>query len=80
MFHVNVVVGLVASTKLPPAPLKIVHCPVPVVGVFLLRFALVEHNVWSGPAVATVGGVLKVICTSSLVLAHTPLEIVQRKL
>ena len=56
-----------------------VHWPVPVVGVFPAKVALVEHNVWSAPAVATVGGVVNVISTLSLVLGQTPLEIVQRK-
>ena len=33
----NTVVGLVASTKLPPAPLKILQLPVPITGVFAAR-------------------------------------------
>ena len=54
----NKVVGLVASTKVPPIPLKMLQIPVPIAGVFAARLREVNPQVaalvWSGPAVATV--------------------------
>ena len=52
-------VGLVASTKLPPAPLIILHAPVPTPGALAARVTEVNPQVaalvWSGPAADTVG-------------------------
>ena len=51
----KVVVGLVFSTKLPPAPLTMLQEPVPVAGVFAANVALVPQMFWSAPAADTVG-------------------------
>ena len=37
---VKILVGLFASAKLPPAPLKIDQVPVPMTGAFAARFAV----------------------------------------
>jgi putative methyltransferase len=41
----KVVAGLVLSTKLPPVPLMIVHCPLPTSGALPASVALVAHKV-----------------------------------
>jgi hypothetical protein len=52
----NVVVGFVFNTKLPPIPLTIDQAPVPKPGALAARVALGLHKFWSGPALAVVGG------------------------
>jgi hypothetical protein len=56
---VKVVVGLDASSKLPPVPLMIVHAPVPcsASGVLAARVAVKvpSVSVWLLPAIAIVG-------------------------
>jgi hypothetical protein len=76
----NIVVGLDAETKLPPAPLIILHAPVPRAGVLAASVTLVNPQVaapaWSVPALEVVGGILKVIATSSVDAVQGALEIV----
>jgi hypothetical protein len=76
----NVDVGLAAFPKLPPAPLTILHAPVPAAAVLAASVTVVSPHVaapvWSGPALAVVGVALFVSITSSVVAVHTPLEIV----
>ena len=62
-----------------PAPLINVQVPVPTVAVLLARVAVVAQTVWSDPAFAIVGFLLKVIATSSVEEAQGGLVIVQRK-
>lgn len=61
-----------------PEPLTNVHAPVPVVGVFPARVAVVAHTTWSGPAADVVGGATRVTVTSSKLAVHGGLLIVQR--
>ena len=78
----KLVVGLLANTKLPPAPDTIVHRPVPVTGTLPPKVAgmpPVIQTVWSAPAVAIVGLCCKLMSTSSLLAIHTPLLMVHRK-
>jgi hypothetical protein len=61
------------------APLNTLHSPVPVPGTLPASVnELVLHCVISTPAADTVGGVSLVNVTSSKLLAHVPLLIVQR--
>ena len=46
-----------------PVPLSNVHVPVPTVAVFPANVAEVLHNVWFGPAFATVGVATPVMVT-----------------
>jgi hypothetical protein len=39
-----------------PEPLTTLHVPIPTVGVFAAKVADDPHTVWSGPALAVVGG------------------------
>lgn len=48
-------VGLLGVVTVPPAPLMMLHAPVPELGVLAARVALVPQTVWSGPASAVVG-------------------------
>lgn len=57
-------------------PVITVHVPVPIAGVFPARVAVVEHNVWSGPAFEVVGGAFLAMTTVSLDGAQLPLLIV----
>ena len=63
----------------PPAPLIILHAPVPIVAVLAANVALVAHTFWSGPALAVVGLAVKIMITSSVEAAQGTLEIVQRR-
>jgi len=54
-----------------------VQFPVPMVGVFPARVAVVAQTDWSGPALAVVGFWSEVMITESCESGHTPLEIVQ---
>jgi len=57
-----------------------VHVPVPVVGTFPAKVAVVTlHRFWSGPAAATVGFASTLMTIVSTELGQTPLEIVQVK-
>jgi hypothetical protein len=58
-------------------PAITVHAPVPTVGVFPARVAVVEHTVWSGPASDVVSGVSPVKVTVSLDDPQESLLIVQ---
>ena len=77
---VKVVAGLVLRVKLPPTPEIIVHVPLPLVGVFAAKVVLVTPHklIWSAPAFAVVGLLLKVIVTSSVLATHGAFAIVQR--
>ena len=59
-------------------PERIVHSPVPTVGVFPARMVEVLQMFWSNPALAVVGGVvvLLVIMISSVEVGQEPPEIV----
>ena len=59
-------------------PLTCVHTPVPEEGVLPLMVALppVEQMVWSGPALAAVGGATREILTWSLDAVHGALVMV----
>ena len=76
---VNPVVGFVEAVNDPPAPVMMLHEPVPTVGVFAAKVAVAPQTVWSGPAFATVGLAVNVITTSSVEAAQGELETVQRK-
>ena len=76
---VNPEVGLEGVVIVPEPPAK-VHVPVPTVGVFPAKVAVVAHTVWSVPAFAVVGVALTFIITVSLDGVHVPLEIVQTNL
>jgi hypothetical protein len=70
--------GLVITGVL--GPLITDQYPVPVVIVLAAIVAVVTpHLNWSGPAEAIVGGVDTLICTSSWLLVHEPLEMVHLK-
>lgn len=64
-------------------PLTILQLPVPTVGMLPASVTVVNPQVaepvWSGPALAVVGTLLKVIITSSMELVHGLLLIVHRK-
>ena len=62
-----------------PVPLTNVQVPVPTVAALPASVAVVAQRVWSDPAVAVVGILLKVITTSSVEAAQGGLVIVQRK-
>lgn len=74
-------VGDAALEKEPPAPLTIVHAPVPAVGVFAAKVAEVcPHKLsWSDPAAAVVGFLGKEIATSLEEDVQGELLIVHRK-
>ena len=74
----KVAAGLVLNEKLPPAPLIMVHVPVPLVGVLAARVVDVtpQRLVWSAPALLVVGLLLNVIVTSSVELVQGALAIV----
>ena len=72
-------VGLLGVAILPPAPLTILHVPVPTPGAFAAKVVEVAQSPWSGPALAAVGGPTSVITTSSMLVAHGALAILQRK-
>ena len=61
-----------------PVPVINVHAPVPIIGEFPAKVAVVEQTVWSGPALDVVGTASLLIITSSVDIAHTPFVIVQR--
>src|SRR5690606_40086420 len=62
----NCVSNASSSMKLPPAPLVIVHCPVPITGSFPASVVLVVlHRSWSAPASAAVGAASSWMVTSS---------------
>ena len=69
-------VGVVTD---PPAPLMIVHAPVPTDGALAAKVADVPQIVWSGPALLTVGAAIKLITTSSVEAVQGALLIVQRR-
>lgn len=61
-------------------PLTTDHTPVPIVGVFPAKVAVVtQARFWFAPAAATVGAALLVIITSSKEAVHGGLEIVHLK-
>ena len=60
-------------------PATTVHNPVPVVGALPANMVAVAQILWSGPALAVVGGVYREIYTSSVEVVQEPLVIVQRK-
>ena len=66
----------------PPAPLIILHAPVPTVGALAAKVTEVNPQVaelvWSGPALEAVGFRLKVITTSSVDAVHGLLLMVHR--
>ena len=69
-----------AGVVTEPAPEITVHSPVPTVGVFAAKVvAVVSHNVWSGPAAATVGTSSTVIITSSVEAGQDPFVTVHLK-
>ena len=72
-------VGLVGVVMVPPAPETMVQVPDPLVGVLPASVTEVAHTVWSGPAFAVVGLLLKVITTSSVEFAQGGFEVVQRR-
>ena len=78
----NVDVELEGLVIVPPVPEIILQAPVPAEGVLPARVTEVKPQlaapVWSGPALAAVGFLLKVITTSSVEAAHGLLEIVHR--
>ena len=76
----KLLVGLLTLEKLPPTPLKIVQVPVPTNGLFPAKEIIVASHtyVWSDPAVAAVGLILKVIITSSVLAVQGALAIVHR--
>ena len=73
-------VGLEAAPKLPPAPLMILHDPVPLIGAFAPSVTVVNPQVaapvWLAPATAVVGVSLKVIITSSVDAVQGAFDIV----
>ena len=76
---VKVEVGLVGVVIVPPAPLMMLHEPVPTVGVLAAKVVEVPQMFWSGPAFATVGAATRVMTTSSVLAAQGELLIVQRR-
>ena len=75
---VTVVIGLVALV-IVPLPDCNVHKPVPITAALPPSVAVaLLHSSWSAPANATVGTSEIIILTSSLLLPHPPLLIVQR--
>ena len=79
---VNVDVGLDGVFTVPPVPLTILHAPVPAVGAFAANVTCVKPHVvapvWSVPAFAVVGFLLKVIFTSSVEAVQGEFDIVHR--
>ena len=75
---VNVAAGSVFNEKLPPTPEIMVQVPVPLVGVFAANVVLVtpQRLVWSAPAFAVVGLLLKVMVTSSVLAVQGALAMV----
>ena len=73
----------VEVVTVPPVPEMIVHKPVPTVGAFPDKVAVVNPQipepVWSAPAVATVGFCWKQTTTSSELSLQGELLIVHRK-
>ena len=65
-------VGELASVKLPPDPLMMLHAPVPVLGAFAASVVEVwshkEDPNWSGPAAAVVGEVPTTIAPETLLV------------
>ena len=72
-------VGLLGVVTEPPAPLMMLHAPVPTVAVLAAKVAPLAQSVWSGPAFAVVGFARSVITTSSVLAVQGALLIVQRK-
>ena len=70
-------VGLFAFANVPVPPTT-VHVPVPEVGVFPAKLAVVAQFIWSIPAFEVVS-TSNVITTSSVEAVQGVLEIVQRK-
>ena len=75
----KVEVGLLGVVTTPPAPEMIDHEPVPEEGVLPAKVAVAVQIVWSGPALATVGLLVKVMITLSALWTQGALVIVQRK-
>ena len=74
-------VAELALEKLPPVPLTMLQAPVPIVGVLAASVVLVTPHklLWSIPALAAVGSLLKVMLTSSLLDAQGALLMVHLK-
>ena len=72
-------VALAGVVIVPPAPLMMLHPPVPTLGAFPARFVEAAHTaVWSLPAAAVVGLARRMITTSSVEAVQGELLIVQR--
>ena len=70
---VNVDVGLLGVVTVPPAPLTMLHAPVPLVGVLAAKVTLVPQTVWSGPAFEVVGaGTTVTVTLAQVVVLHVP--------
>src|SRR5439155_6864601 len=70
--------NVASLTVTVPGPLNLLPSPAPAAGVLPASVATKPHTSWSIPAVATVGGLSYVTCSSSLDLGHMPLLVVQR--
>ena len=75
---VNPVVCNVGVVIVAPPEIN-VHSPVPVVGLFPFRVAVVAHIVWFIPALAVVGDAVRVIVTWLILGVQLPLDIVHLK-
>ena len=78
-FPVKLEAGLDGVPMVPPAPVTTDHVPVPIAGVLAASAVDVLQTIWSVPALATVGGAIRVTVTSSEDEAQGVLAIVQRK-
>ena len=74
-------VAELALEKLPPVPLTMLQAPVPIAGALAASVVLVTPHklLWSIPALAVVGLLLKVMLTSSLLDAQGALLMVHLK-
>lgn len=76
---VKLELGLAADVTEPPAPEMMLQAPVPTLGVFAAKLVLVAHSVWSEPALAALGLLMKLTTMLLVELEQGKLEVVHIK-